>query len=427
MRCLANYEIESDMSVISDETRLKIDHPKGEFTAYVKNVVRPDYSAPFMLSLQIGFDAPSLEDAREIARDKLIQCLNMLAFNTGASVHLHRTKQIVDATPGLGMKQCLVWADSFGHDDPQPFLDEAVVESIEHLLQFDPPRAIQRALRWYRLGIHASVPEDQFQYFWFALEIVAEHRKPSDKVNDKCPVCRSPLYCEACKEHPTHKPYPKQAIRDVIEAVNEDVDEETMNALDKTRNALMHGATLKEVNDLPKSGEQMVDVLGKIVFMALVHQFPKDLFTEKKVRFGDPTTYIRRKMTGVAVLSTVFQFADDGALADSAFQGLKISMETGRPPQSALPSGVVVSTAQYEKLVQLAHQNGDGKELCERIYRHVQQHGEQLVAVIFATDLKRIQEALSKGETGPWQDLFREILDPTPTSNTPVPGEKPTS
>ena len=416
MRCLANYEIESDISVVSDEVRLKLRHPKDQFQAHIKNIVRPDYSTPFVLSLQITFDAPSLDDASEIGNEKLTECLNMLTLATGASVRLHRTRQIVDCTPTSGMRNCLVWADSFGHEDPQPFLNESIAGSIERLLQFDPPPAVRRALRWYRIGTFSSIPEDQFQYFWFALEILAEHQKSPDKINDKCPVCKSALYCETCKTHPTHKPYPKQAIRDLIEVVDASCDEATTDALDKTRNALMHGATLKELaKSLPKSGEDMVDILGRIVFKALVHQFPRDLFKEK-IHMGNPSTYIRRTMSGIAHISTIVPITEDVALDDSAFVGLKVSMETGRPPQSALPTGVLISPEQHEKLGSLAYKKGDSQELCRCVYDNVRTHGDKLVAVIFATDLKQVQEALIRNETGEWQDLFRQILKPGDSS-----------
>ncbi|MGO7785661.1 methylamine utilization protein MauJ, partial [Rhizobium ruizarguesonis] len=59
---------------------------------------------------------------------------------------------------------------------------------------------MRRALRWYRLGIHAYSPDDQFTYFWFALEIVAEFQKPTSKVHDKFPHCQSALYCEKCEK-----------------------------------------------------------------------------------------------------------------------------------------------------------------------------------------------------------------------------------
>jgi hypothetical protein len=422
MRCIANYEIESEISVVSDDVRLKLQHPKGQFQARIKNIVRDDYSTPFLLSLQIIFEAPSLMEAQDIAEDKLVECLNMFAFATGSGVRWHRTKHIVDCTPASGMRDCLVWADSVGHEDPTPFLDENIMASIEHLLQFDPPPAVRRALRWYRIGIHDSVPEDQFQYFWFALEILAEYQKDPEKVTDRCPHCKSPLYCETCKTHPTHRPYAKQAIRALIQAVEETCDEETLEALDKARNALMHGATLKEIEDeLPKSGEDIVDVLGRILFKALVHQFPKELFQEK-IHLGSPTTYIHRTMTGIAHVSTVVPKGEDGELDLDSFKGLKVSMVTNGPPQSGRPSIIVMTPAQHKQLGLLTREKGDHQELCKRVYKRVKMHDKKVVAIVLSTDMARIRDALKRGETGNWQDLFREIMSANPSGSGSTPG-----
>ena len=225
MQCVANYEVKSEISVVSDNAWLTIKHPQDLFRARICNIVRKDFSSPFLLSLQIIFDAPSLADAQPLADDRFVECLNMLAFATGGGFKRHRTRQIVDRTQKSDLRDCLIWADSVGHEDPQPFLDEKITASIERLLQYDVPPAVRRALRWYRLGIDASVPEEQFQYFWFAIEILAEHQKTSGKVADKCSICGSPLYCETCKEHTTHKPYAKQAIRALIQAADKDCDE----------------------------------------------------------------------------------------------------------------------------------------------------------------------------------------------------------
>jgi|GEM_PF-783695 hypothetical protein len=409
MRCIANYEIESEISVVSDDVRLKLQHPKGQFHVRIKNIVRDDYSTPFLLSLQIIFESPSLEEAQDIVQDKLDECLNMLAFATGASVRRHRTKQIVDCTSAAGMRECLVWADSVGHEDPNPFLDENIIVSIERLLQFDPPPAVRRALRWYRIGIHASVPEDQFQYFWFALEILAEYQKVPEKVTNRCPDCKSPLYCETCKTHPTHRPYAKQAIRALIQMVEKTCDEKTIEALDKARNALMHGAILKEIeNKLPKSSEDIVDVLGRILFSALVHQFPRELFKER-ILVGSPTTYVHRTMTGIAHISTIVQNDKDGEL-DLDSMGIKVSMVTDGPPQSGRSSIIVMTPEQHKQLGLLTREKGDHQELCKRVYNRVEMRDKKVVALVLSTDMARIRDSLKRGETGNWQDLFREIV-----------------
>ena len=420
MRFIANHEIESEMSVASDDIRLKLQHPKGHFQARIKNILRDDYSTPFLLSLQIIFEAPSLDEARDIAQEKLSECLNMLAFVTGAGVRRYRTKQIVDCTPLSGMRECLVWADSVEHEDPQPFLDENVIASMERLLQFDSPPAVRRALRWYRIGIHDSIPEDQFQYFWFALEILAEHQKSPEKVADRCPQCKSPLYCENCKTHPTHRPYAKQAIRALIQAVDKTCKEETIEALDKARNALTHGATLEEIEEeLPSSGEHIVDVLGRILFRALVHQFPKEIFKET-VHFGSPTTYLHRTMTGIANVSTMVPKGEDGELDLDVLTGLKVSMVTDRPPQSGRPSIIVMTPDQHKQLGLLTHENGDHQELCKRVYQRAKAENGKIVTLVLSRDMARIGEALKRGETGNWQDLFREIMGANPSTVAPT-------
>lgn len=422
MRCIANYEIESEISVVSDGVRLKLQDPKGQFQAYIKNIVRNDYSTPFLLSLQIIFEAPGLMEAKGLAEDKLVECLNMLAFATAASVKRRRTRHIVDCTPASGMRDCLVWADSVGHEDPNPFLNESIIASIEHLLAFDPPPAVRRALRWYRIGIHASVPEDQFQYFWFALEILAEYQKSPKKVEDQCPKCRSPLYCESCKAHPKHRPYVKQAIRALIQVAEKACDEETLEALDKARNALMHGAILKEVeNKLPQSGVDIVDVLGRILFKALVHQFPKELFKER-IHFGNPTTYVHRTMTGIAHVRTVVPKGEDGELDLDRFTSLKVSMVTDGPPQSGRPSIIVMTPEQHRQLGVLSREKGDHQDLCERVYERVKMHDDKVVAKVLSTDMARVRDALKRGETGNWQDLFREIVNVNPSGNGSTPG-----
>lgn len=417
MRFIANYEIESEISVVSNDVRLKLQHPKGQFQARIKNMVRVDYSKPFLLSLQIIFEAPSLMETQDIAQDKLVECLNMLAFATGAGVRRHRTKQIVDCTPASGMRDCLVWADSVEHKDPTPFLDENIIVSIERLLQFDPPPAVRRALRWYRIGINDSVPEDQFQYFWFALEILAEYQKAPEKVTDRCPDCKSPLYCETCKTHPTHRPYAKQAIRTFIQVVEEACDDATLDALDKARNAIMHGSTLKEIeNKLPKSDDDIVDVLGRILFKALVHQFPRELFKER-IHVGSPTTYGHRTMTGIVHVSTIVPKGEDGELDLHSLTGLKVSMETGRPPQSGQPSIIVMTSEQHKRLGLLRREKGDHQELCNRVYERAKVHDGKVAAIVLSTDMARIRDALKRGETGNWQDLFREIVSANPSGS----------
>jgi hypothetical protein len=267
MQCVANYEVKTECSIVTDDLILRINHPKGLYRARIKNIPRSVYTTPFLLSLHLYFDAPSLDGAREIADGHLVGCMNMLAFTTGSRFQRHRIRQIVEVTAVGAMRNVLMWSDAIEYEDPQPFLDGNIARSVERLSEFDVPPAIRRAMRWYRLGINSRDPDDQFSSFWFALEIVAEFQKSTEKVADTCPKCRSPLYCETCQTHPTHRPYAKQAIRTLLKAVDANCDDATIDRLDKTRNSLMHGSTLKEIEDsMPEPHEQIVDVLGHLLW-----------------------------------------------------------------------------------------------------------------------------------------------------------------
>lgn len=338
MKCIADFEITSELAVVGDGIQLRLEHPRGRFEALIKNIEWTDYTSPFLLSLQIIFESPDLQAAKDLATDYLRELLNIFSLATGSRFTRHKTKQIIDSTPDLAMRDCLIYAHD-KNEDPQPFIEGKIVDSIARLLDFDAPRAIQRSLRWYRIGINATIPEDQYHYFWFALEILAEYMKPAGKVANTCPQCKAPLYCEVCKTHPTHQPFAIQAIRQLIAKVSEH-DAETIASLEKARNALMHGAILKEVEStLCKSGVELVDILGQIVFKSLIATFPKEIF-KQKVCIGFPNTYIKRTLTAIAHIQTVVPKSGDGELdLDTLNKGFTFTID--RPKPKSDPKGAV--------------------------------------------------------------------------------------
>lgn len=410
MQVVANYEIRSECSVVADDLRLQIKHPQGLYRALIKNIPRPNYSTPFLLSLHLYFDAPDLDEAMELAEDRLADCLNMFAFASGSAFARHRIRQIVDCTPDSGMRDILFWGDEIDHEDPQPFLGEHTTKAIERLSEFQLPSAIRRAMRWYRLGINATVPSDQFQYFWFALEIIAEFQKGEEKVPSNCPHCNSPLFCESCNTHPVHKRYQKQAIQALLTAVDKECDDAMFKRLDQTRNGLMHGSTMKEIeSEQPEEHKHIVDILGSLVWKALVHQFPHEWF-DGSIRMGMPSKYVHHKLHEIAHIQTIVQKDAKGNL-DLSFSGTKVEMVTNGPPQSALPSRIVMSDDQYARLAKLRYEKGDHQEMSRRILERVEgKKNGRVACVVLATDLARIKKAVDGGETGNWQDLFREII-----------------
>lgn len=409
MQCAANFEIRAECSIVVNDRVLEWTHPKGLYRVRLKNVPRNTFDNPFLLSLQLYFETPSLDEAKELVNELVADCLNFLAFSTGGGFRVQRIRQIVDATPKCGMRDVLMWGDTIQYEDPQPCIDDQTAKSIGRLLQFDCPPAIRRALRWYRLAVNDTQPDDQFMAFWFALEIIAEHQKTPQKVPDRCPHCRSPLFCETCKTHPEHRPYAKQAIVSLLRAVDPQCDDSTIELLDKSRNSLMHGSTLREIEEsLPDPHEQVVDVLGRLVWRALLHQFPREMFDGKMV-IGYPTTYVHYVANAIAHIQTIVPQSADGNL-DMSFTGMTAKMESDGPPQSALPSVIHMTADQHERLMRLGYGAGDQKDMCRRVANKYEKQGESVATLVLATDLTVIRSALERGEEGDWQSLFRELL-----------------
>jgi hypothetical protein len=410
MHFAANYELRTECSSLQDDLILRIRHPRDLYRARIANIPRKTFDTPFLLSLHLYFDASDLESAKEVGEELLADCLNMLAFATSCGFQRHRIRQIVDASPGItGMRSMLMWGEKIEYEDPQPCLTLDTTQAIERLLEFDCPPAIQRALRWYRLGVNETTPDDQFMCFWFALEIVSEHQKSVAKVPDRCPQCRAPLFCESCKTHPTHRPYAKQAITALLKAADPSCDDSTVMLLDKTRNSLMHGATLREIEEhLPNPHEKVVDVLGRLLWKALLHQFPREMF-DGSIVIGYPSTYIHYSAQAIVHLQTIVPQKEDGDL-DLEFAGTTVKMQADGPPQSAQPSLINMSVEQHERLAQLSYTNGDHQEMCKRICGRCRVQGERVMGAVLSTDMNFIRAALRRGEAGTWQDLFRELI-----------------
>jgi hypothetical protein len=410
MKCVANYEIKSDASVSFDDRWLKFEHPTGLYQARLRNITRKDFSTPFLLTLHLTFETPSLKEAKEVADDRLADCLNVLSLVTSCTFARHRIRQIVDASSTDEMRTVLYWGDAIENEDPQPILNPGYMKSVERLLAFDAPLPVKRALRWYRLGVAAKNPDDQYAYFWFALEILAVYQDSPEEVPEPCPVCKSALFCKTCEKNPLHKPYPRQKIRSLMQAVDKTVDDQTVKMLDTARNALMHGKTLKEIkHKLPEEWEEVVTVLGKILFKAIVHQIPKDLLREK-ISVGSPSTYVHRTISGVITMQTTVPKDDDGEF-DLSFSGISAGLVADGPPQSAIPTQMVMSKAQFETLRKLAFQQGDQKEMLHRIFLRTEKHEGLQVTWVLATEAKVITEAVNRGDQGSWQDFFREMIE----------------
>jgi hypothetical protein len=174
----------------------------------------------------------------------------------------------------------------------------------------------------------------------------------------------------------------------------------------------MHGSTLKEIEDsLPQPHEEIVDILGRLLWKALIHQFPREMF-DGTLAMGYPSTYIHRTVHAVANIQTVVHAGADGDL-DLGFKGMKAELVPFGPPQSAHPTVISMSPEQHERLGRLSYKDGVHQAMCKRIYQRVKIRNGRVHALVLSTDMALIKDAMKRGDAGAWQDLFREIIGAT--------------
>ena len=271
---IADYEVVSHLSLAEGESKLTYNNPIDSYEVHIKNLyIKPPVEKP-LISVQVILETDVIDNVADLSRKYLKLFLNILTLVTNSKFTIHRLLRVIDWSPGLEMRNCHQFFSSPDFNIPLPLLNNKILDSVYTLMKSDITNDLRRALRWFSRGVGANYIDEQFQYFWFALETIAEKDKDKTKVPDQCPKCQSPLYCETCKETPMHRPYPKQAIEQLIKKVVKGNPEKLFETLSKVRNELLHGEDSDEIEkSLPTDMSQLVDVLGQTVWAALINSF----------------------------------------------------------------------------------------------------------------------------------------------------------
>lgn len=309
MRCLADFIIDSDLCLNDGTSLLTLTDPNNDFTLTLSNAESDSENIDAVLSAQLIFEASSFENIRDVACDKLARALNALTYATNSKFVQILLKRVIDWTPGIIERQAIIYVETPELDMAEPVLDNAYIDTARRLLAMQSGEKQQAALRWYRLGVQADNLEEQFSYFWFALEIAAEYSKGTEKIPSKCPKCKQPLFCECCGEHPTHRRYAGEAIQQLIARVQQINSDEVFKTLQIIRHTLMHGGRISSVlNQLPCTDEEAVNKLAFVTWQAIGFMFTKaDPDPSKPLELGYRDSLVRRTLVAGANITTKMQ------------------------------------------------------------------------------------------------------------------------
>ena len=188
MRCLADFTLDSDLCLPAGAAPLTLNDPAGRFSLTLYNATEAEHAVPeAVLSAQMIFetDLRFPDEWREIDElaDKLLgEALNVLAFATNRKFVPRTLKRLVDWTPGFIDRDAMIYTETPEWDLAEPELNADYIQTAERILAMQAGPEHQAAMRWHRIAVREGVLEQQFSYFWFALEIVAEALKGTERV-----------------------------------------------------------------------------------------------------------------------------------------------------------------------------------------------------------------------------------------------------
>ena len=271
-RFLLDLEVESHSTLVFPETAIRAVSKDGHgIDVVVSRAKITPATGMAVLSMQVTLSAESILEARHQGIVVVKDVLRAWSFTTSAPFRITFFRHVVDWTPGLKERDCIHLSRHPSDERPHAVLNSETLLSAVRLTNAKLSPALRRAIRWFANGVESDFVDDQFYYFWLAIELVAVETKPPDLVPDACPKCRGPLYCRACDIHPAHRPYPKQAIQALFRRHVSARADDFFRHADKFRNALLHGEDIDVVErEIAVKFDEIVNALGRLAWAALL-------------------------------------------------------------------------------------------------------------------------------------------------------------
>lgn len=269
---IMKFEVETQATLMNESKKITIKDKNNKYEVYIQNKNDQIQIGTTFLIVYIIFESENIDDAEKVGMEYLEDFFDILGFSTCALFKIQKRIALYDWTPGITSRKGRVYKSIPSPNMPSFILNDEFILTLETLLRSDKNELLKRALRWFRFGISSSDPSDQFQLFWFVIETLTQLDTDKKKVPDKCPHCQNPLYCPNCQRTPYHRPYLIQAIEKIFKKYISDNPEQAFTVSSKTRNALLHGESIKEIES--KFGTTLPDIVtivGKVAWIALLN------------------------------------------------------------------------------------------------------------------------------------------------------------
>jgi hypothetical protein len=338
-RIMANWDAEADITLPHDTPFMRYEHPQGKYLIFLRKAP-PEQNNPLKLSLQLLCDAPSLAEAHDISESHAKEFLDYLSYTSNLRTRLGKPQHIFDWEPSTkehGIRDALYYHTSPTDEPPFAEIHPNLLETIALLQRNDLDVRLRRCLKWFSNGIAAQYQDDQFTFFWFVVELVAQIAKDVTPVPDRCPKCREPMFCPSCNATHLHRPYPKHAVEALFQKMVKGDWQTFHGRAYRARNMLLHGDELVNIEkELGIEFPRLIDDVGKLAWTAILNRFAPSLVGTRPA-FYQASTYGRSNVIFAASIQVGytpdFENPDPTKLPD-----VKISMEfVDMPPRAPQP------------------------------------------------------------------------------------------
>jgi hypothetical protein len=337
-RVMANWEAEADITIPDGTPFVRYDHPQGRYTIFLRKAPAEENS-PLKLSVQVICDAPSLKDAHDVTETYAKEFLDHLSYASNLRIRLGKPQQIFDWEPGTrehGIRDAIYYHTSPSDEPPFAAIEPLLLETISLLQRSDIDPRLRRALKWFGNGIASQYQDDQFAFFWFVIELVAQIAKDVTPVPDRCPKCREALFCPSCNATRLHRPYPKHAVEALFEKVVRGDWQTFHRRAFQARNRLLHGDEVRNIEkELKIDFARLVDDIGKFSWTAILNRFAPSLVGTRP-GFYQASTYSRTNV--VLAVNMQLGYTPDFENPDpTALPKIELTMQYLDAPPSAHP------------------------------------------------------------------------------------------
>jgi len=307
LKWLAQFDLKSRLAVPNGVERLRAKSKGGSFETFLENKPGDDHN----LLLTVIFESTESDEAIEAMDEMAEHAIQLLTFVTRMPFKNVKKRALIDWSPGMEERRVYLFFKEPEHkvvgELPQDIYESTAIFHDSNLTE-----QCRRALHWYTVGTRAAAMEDQFQYFWFAIELSASGYK-AEKVIDVCSKCRTELYCPSCDGPSQHRPYPSQKINSFLASVG--VPSKIIEHLASFRHHLMHGANRQVLEELaerfgaPGGLADVVDAAGEAAWRAVNSHVSLESHAPQEVQTGSADTYITKRI--ISSLEMFVKFAGD--------------------------------------------------------------------------------------------------------------------